>query len=85
MAVGYRVAMRVHLSLADDVVAAVDAQVGARERSSFIESALRRALADRGRQRALDEAVGSIDDSGHDWDGDPAAWVRLQRTDRQQS
>ena len=77
--------MRVHLSLADDVVAAVDAQVGARERSSYIEAALRRVLADQGRQQALDEAIGSIADSGHDWDDDPAAWVRMQRADGRQS
>ena len=27
----------------------------------------------------IDAALGSLADSGHDWDEDPAAWVRLQR------
>lgn len=73
--------MRVHISLPEDVVADVDRQVGARERSSFIEKALRRALDDISRSDALQRALGSIEDGGHEWDGDPAQWVRRQRSD----
>ena len=28
---------------------------------------------------SLESALGSIPDSGHDWDGDPASWVHQQR------
>jgi len=35
---------------------------------------------DEERRRAeLVEALGSIEDTGHDWDADPAEWVRQQR------
>jgi hypothetical protein len=27
----------------------------------------------------IESAFGSIPDAGHDWDDDPAAWVRAQR------
>jgi len=75
------VAMRLHVSLADAVVAELDRQVGHRERSAFIERAVRRALEDRARGMALGAALGAIEATGHDWDEDPAAWVRRQRAD----
>ena len=28
---------------------------------------------------AIEAAAGAIDDEGHDWDDDPAAWLREQR------
>jgi hypothetical protein len=33
-----------------------------------------------GRREALRSALGSIEDHGHAWDSDPAAWVREQRS-----
>lgn len=33
---------------------------------------------------AVRAASGSIGDHGHEWDDDPAAWVREQRRDRVQ-
>lgn len=77
--------MRLHISLADAVVAELDRQVGARERSAFIELAVRRALEDHARNDALETAFGAIDDTGHDWDEDPAGWVRRQRADDSRS
>lgn len=74
--------MRLHISLPADVVAEVDKRVGPRERSSFVEAALRRALEEQARDQALETALGSIADTGHEWDGDPAAWVRAQRAER---
>lgn len=71
--------MRVHISMDDAVVAELDQRVGARERSAFIESAVRRALDERDRDEAFERAVGSIADEGHEWDDDPAEWVRSQR------
>ena len=73
--------MRLHISLADDLLAAVDQQVGPRERSAFIERAVRRALEEGARDEALESAFGAIADTGHEWDDDPAAWVRRQRAD----
>lgn len=73
--------MRLHISVDDEVVAELDRRVGARERSAFIEVALRRALAEHTRREALEAAAGSVADGGHDWDDDPAGWVRAQRSD----
>jgi Arc/MetJ-type ribon-helix-helix transcriptional regulator len=72
--------MRLHISLPDDLVAEVDRAVGPRDRSAFIARAVRRALDDAVRLQALDAALGAID-GGHDWDDDPGAWVRKQRSD----
>lgn len=77
--------MRLHISVDDDVVAELDRRVGSRERSSFIETAIRRALDEQARDEALEAALGSISDSGHDWDLDPAGWVRHQRADARRS
>lgn len=79
--VGYGVAMRLHITVGDELLAEVDRVVGPRERSAFISDAIRRALADRRRTESLEAALGSIEDTGHEWDDDPAAWVRQQRTD----
>ncbi|MGH3907615.1 MAG: hypothetical protein ACRDTE_26070 [Pseudonocardiaceae bacterium] len=76
--------MRLHITLDDEVIRDLDRIVGARERSSFIARAVRRAIDELDRAQALDAALGSLPDSGHDWDADPAAWVRAQRTNREQ-
>jgi len=73
--------MRVHISLDDALVAELDRVVGARDRSAFIGRAVRHALDEDRRRSALIAALGSIEDSGHDWDEDPAEWVRRQRSD----
>jgi hypothetical protein len=66
----------------DDLVAELDGRIGARDRSRFIERAVRQALEQATRVEALEAALGSIPDTGHEWDDDPAMWVREQRTDR---
>lgn len=73
--------MRLHISLDDELVRDLDRIVGARERSIFIAGAVRRAIDELDRSQALEAALDSIPDSGHDWDDDPAAWVRAQRAD----
>lgn len=78
---GYPVAMRLHITLEDELVAALDRTIGARERSGFIAEAVRRALEERARRESLLAALGSIEDTGHEWDDDPAEWVRAQRSD----
>lgn len=77
--------MRVHISLSDEVLASLDQRVGARERSAFIEKAVRRALDELSRHDAMQAALGSIEDSGHEWDEDPAQWVREQRADHRRA
>lgn len=74
--------MRLHISVDDELVAELDERIGARDRSRFIGEAVRRALDEARRADALESAFGSIPDSGHEWDADPATWVRQQRADR---
>jgi hypothetical protein len=73
--------MRLHIQLPDELVAELDARIGARQRSPFLVGLIRRALDDEQRWDELEAAIGSIDDSGHEWDDDPAGWVRAQRAD----
>jgi len=75
----YAVAMRLHISLDDAIVADLDARVGRRRRSAFIGEALRRALEERRRWDEIEAALGTIPDSGHEWDEDPGTWVHAQR------
>lgn len=82
MSVGYPVAMRLHISLDDQLVRDLDQRVGPRDRSHFISQAVRRALDEVSRYEAIESAIGSIADTGHEWDADPAEWVRGQRTNR---
>jgi hypothetical protein len=72
--------MRLRITLNDDLVAELDRRVGARGRSRFIAGAVCEALEDERRWELIESAIGSIDDEGHTWDDDPAAWVRERRT-----
>ncbi|MGH7882354.1 MAG: hypothetical protein ACREN8_05550 [Candidatus Dormibacteraceae bacterium] len=71
--------MRLHISLDDELVSQMDTRMGSRQRSSFIARTIRQALDDERRWDEIEAALGSIPDSGHEWDKDPAAWVRAQR------
>ena len=71
--------MRLHISLDDDLVNQLDQRVGRRRRSMFISDTVRRALEDERRWEDIEAGLGAISDSGHDWDADPAGWVREQR------
>jgi len=71
--------MRLHISLDDEVVGELDRRVGKRKRSAFIERLVRRSLQDEHRWDRIESALGSVEDERHDWDDDPAAWVRAQR------
>ncbi|MEX2279627.1 MAG: hypothetical protein WEA76_06015 [Acidimicrobiia bacterium] len=71
--------MRLHITIAQELVDELDRRAGKRQRSAFIAQLIRRALEDEQRWDEIESAVGSIADTGHDWDGDPAAWVRSQR------
>ena len=71
--------MRLHIELDDEIVAQVDALSGPRGRSAFGRSAVQRAVRQEHRWSEIEAAAGAIPDQGHDWDADPAAWVRAQR------
>lgn len=71
--------MRMHIELDDRIVAKVDELAGLRGRSAFVRNAIERAIRSEVRWGQLEAAAGSISDEGHEWDSDPADWVREQR------
>lgn len=71
--------MRMHIELDDDLVAKVDELAGPRGRSAFVRTALERAVRQEIRWNDIEASAGAIDDASHEWDVDPAAWVRSQR------
>ena len=71
--------MRLHITLQDKLVRELDRRVGARRRSAFIARAVEAALDDERRWELIDSSLGSIGEESHDWDDDPASWVREQR------
>ncbi len=73
------VPMRVHISLDEELVGEIDRRVGPRQRSAYVADAVRNRLDAERRWEQIWSAVGSIPDTGHQWDDDPAAWVREQR------
>ncbi len=73
--------MRQHITLDDATVAALDARVGPRRRSASVTAAVRRALEDDERWAALEASVRAAQDVPHEWDDDPAGWIRAQRTE----
>jgi metal-responsive CopG/Arc/MetJ family transcriptional regulator len=56
------VAIRVHISLDDDVLAELDARVGSRRRSAFIAETIRHALDDQRRWDEIEAALGAARD-----------------------
>jgi len=75
----YRKHMRLHISLEDNVVAELDRRAGRGRRSAFIERTIERALEDERRWEEIEASLGALADEGHEWDRDPAAWVRAER------
>ena len=71
--------MRLHIQLEDDLVADIDRRAGPRRRSAFITALIRRGLEDEHRWDEIEASLGSITDTGHEWDANPAKWVRSQR------
>lgn len=71
--------MRMHIELDDGLVSRVDELAGPRGRSAFVRSAVERAVHQELRWSDIESAAGAIPDDGHEWDADPAAWVREQR------
>ena len=71
--------MRLHIALEDQLVAELDRRVGPRRRSAFIAELVKRGLEDERRWDDIEASLGALADTSHDWDDDPAAWVRAQR------
>ena len=71
--------MRLHITLQDELVRELDRRVGARRRSGFIARAVETALDDERRWELIESSLGSIGAERHEWDRDPASWVRDQR------
>ena len=71
--------MRLHITLQDKLVRELDRRVGARRRSGFIARAVEAALDDERRWELIESSLGSIGEESHEWDDDPASWVREQR------
>ena len=76
---GYDVCVRVHIVLNEALVARLDRRLGRRRRSAFIAETVRRALDDERRWDDIVASLGKIADTGHEWDANPASWVRRQR------
>ncbi|MXY25493.1 MAG: hypothetical protein F4Y45_13380 [Acidobacteria bacterium] len=71
--------MRLHIVLEHDLVREIDRRAGPRRRSAFITELIQRGLEDERRWDDIEAALGALPDTGHEWDDDPAAWVRQQR------
>jgi hypothetical protein len=71
--------MRLHISLDDGLIAELDRRAGRGRRSAFIARTLERALDDERRWQEIEASLGAVEDHGHEWDADPAAWVRAGR------
>ncbi len=71
--------MRLHIQLEDELVEDIDRRAGPRRRSAFIAAMIRRGLDVERRWDEIEASLGSIVDTGHEWDDDPAGWVRAQR------
>jgi metal-responsive CopG/Arc/MetJ family transcriptional regulator len=72
-------AMRLHITLQDRLVRELDRRVGPRRRSGFIARAVETALDNERRWDLIESSLGSIGAESHEWDDDPALWVREQR------
>lgn len=72
--------MRMHIILEREIVSEIDAIAGSRRRSAFVREAVLAAVDRHRRASSLRKAAGMFSASEHDWDDDPAAWVRQQRS-----
>lgn len=63
----------------DDLVERIDRVAGERGRSGWIVRVIRDRLDFEERKEGILAAIGCLPATGHEWDEDPAAWVREQR------
>ena len=72
--------MRMHIELDDAIVTEIDSIAGLRRRCAFVREAVLAAVDRHRRKIRLRQAAGILRNTEHDWDDDPAAWVRRQRS-----
>jgi predicted transcriptional regulator len=68
-----------HIEVGDELLARIDELAGPRGRSAFVRTAIERAVEQETRWGLIEAAAGTVAGTGHDWDQDPASWVRAQR------
>ena len=68
-----------HIVVEDELVERIDRVAGERGRSGWIVKVVREALDVEERWAAIEAGLGSIPDTGHEWDADPAEWVHRTR------
>jgi Arc/MetJ family transcription regulator len=68
-----------HIELDDALVAEVDRIAGSRGRSTFVRRAVQSAVQAQQRADLVRSAAGALTAQPHEWDADPAEWVRRQR------
>jgi metal-responsive CopG/Arc/MetJ family transcriptional regulator len=71
--------MRMHIEMEKELVERLDAVVGERGRSQFVRRAVEAALDQHERNEKIFAARGLVSATDHEWDADPADWVRRQR------
>lgn len=71
--------MRMHIDLDPQLVRRIDAAAGPRRRTEFIRQAVEAALSRQERAALIASGRGALSSARHDWDDDPADWVRSQR------
>lgn len=74
--------MRLHIVMDDELVEKIDELAGERGRSGWIVKVVRDAVDFEERWAGIEAGLGSIPDTGHEWDDDPAAWVHKQRHEK---
>lgn len=71
--------VRISIHLDDELIADLDERAGTGRRDVFIADLIRRGLDYERRWGEIEASLGTIADTGHEWDEDPAGWVRAQR------
>ena len=71
--------MRISIHLDEELVADLDERAGPGRRDVFIAELIRRGLDYERRWDEIEASLGTIADTGHEWDEDPDGWVRAQR------
>lgn len=71
--------MRFQLQLEDELVEELDRRFGARNRDAFIAALIRRGLEDQRLWDEIEVSLGSVVETGHEWDEHPSVWVQAQR------
>ena len=71
--------MRISIHLDAELVADLDERAGTGRRDVFIAELIRRGLDYERRWGEIGASLGTIADTGHEGDEDPAGWARAQR------